>query len=146
MGRRGTLTEGMRPALAIVVAALALAAASCGSESGGERRAARGSAAGSGSAAGAGSGSAAGGAAPAKTPATAASFPAACGAYRETIERLARCGDALDDATRGRLRAMFERQWAAWEKLPEPDRRELAAICEGSAEAVREAAAAACGW
>jgi hypothetical protein len=142
----------MRPALAlaVAVAALAVAAAACGSEGGGERPATRGSAAGgssAGSGAAAGSGSAAGGAAPPEAaPATAASFPAACGAYREAIERLARCGDTLDDATRGRLRAMFERQWAAWEKLPEPDRRALAAICESSAETVREAAAAACGW
>jgi hypothetical protein len=79
-------------------------------------------------------------------PAAGGSFPEACGEYRRTIERLARCGDALPPEARDNLRALFERQWAGWEKLPEQDRRALAAICKSSSDIVRDAAAAACGW
>jgi len=74
------------------------------------------------------------------------SFPEACDEYRGTIERLSRCVDALAPQTRDSLRALFERQWAGWAKLPEQDRRALAAICKRSSDTVQEAAAAACGW
>jgi hypothetical protein len=73
-------------------------------------------------------------------------LPAACEDYRRTVARLAGCGDALPQATRDNLRAHFERQWTGWEKLPEPERRALEAICRDQAEIVKAAAAAACGW
>jgi len=86
--------------------------------------------------------------APEATPASPPSggLPAECVEYRETVQRLARCGDALPQATRDNLRSRFEQQWAGWEKLPEPERRTLAAICKRSAEDVKTAAAAGCGW
>ncbi len=79
-------------------------------------------------------------------PAASGTFPEACGEYRRTVERLARCGDALDPEVLARLRALFERQWAGWEALTEQDRRTLAATCERSTDAVKQAAAVACGW
>ncbi|HSK05539.1 MAG TPA: hypothetical protein VK932_30035, partial [Kofleriaceae bacterium] len=82
----------------------------------------------------------------AAAPPPASALPEACGEYRQTVERLARCGDSLDAEVVARLRAMFEQQWAGWAALPEPDRRALAAVCASSSDAVKQAAAAACGW
>jgi hypothetical protein len=79
-------------------------------------------------------------------PLTGGDFPAACAEYRETIQKLARCGDALPASTRDGLQSMFDRQWATWEKLPEKDKAELATICKGASDGVKAAASAACGW
>jgi hypothetical protein len=133
-----------------IASVLALALAACGSKK--EPPPAPGSA----SAAEPARGSAA---APAPAPATPAptaeatppapansALPAECNEYRETIKRLAQCGDALPKATRDNLQSHFEQQWAGWEKLPEQEKRTLAAICKSSSDNVRVAAAAGCGW
>jgi hypothetical protein len=86
------------------------------------------------------------GATRAAPPAVDGSFPEACDEYRRTVERLSGCGDALAPGARDSLRALFERQWAGWAKLPEQDRRALAAVCKRASDTVQEAAAAACGW
>ena len=75
-----------------------------------------------------------------------AGLPEACNEYRETIQRLARCGDAIPPATRENLQKNFGQQWAGWAKLPEPDRQTLAGICKSSSETVKEAAKDLCGW
>ncbi len=78
---------------------------------------------------------------------SAGDFPGACTEYREVVAKLARCGDALPASTADHLRAHFERQWAAWAKLPEHERAELAAICRSSSFTVKQAAVAAgCAW
>jgi hypothetical protein len=75
-----------------------------------------------------------------------AGLPEACNEYLETIQRLARCGDAIPPATRENLQKNFGQQWAGWAKLPEPDRQTLAGICKSSSETVKEAAKDLCGW
>jgi len=144
---RPTLARAPRVALQVVPWALAFALAACGSKE--EPAPAPGSA------------SAAGPArpteqAPPPRPAAEATpappmpgdgaLPAACDEYRATILRLAQCGDAIPPSTRDNLRAHFEQQWAGWAKLPEAEQRALAAICKSSADSVKEAASAACGW
>jgi hypothetical protein len=89
---------------------------------------------------------AAGSAAAGSVAAPSSALPAECNEYRETVQRLASCGDALPPATRDNLQKQFEQQWAGWEKLPEQDRRTLASICKSSADSVKAAAAAACHW
>jgi hypothetical protein len=79
-------------------------------------------------------------------PSAGGALPAECNEYRETIQRLAKCGDALPQSTRDNLQGHFEQQWAGWEKLPEPEKRALAAICKSSSDSVKAAAAAGCGW
>jgi hypothetical protein len=139
----------MRPTLARALAAslLALALTACGAKKEDPAPAPTGSGSGSASAS-----------APAPTPPPprpAPPTPAApaidglpdtCNEYRQTIQRLASCSDALPQATRANLQSHFEQQWTGWQKLPDQDKRTLAAICKSSSDNVKAAAAAGCGW
>jgi hypothetical protein len=73
-------------------------------------------------------------------------LPNVCNEYREVIQRLAQCGNALPKEAQEAFKAQFENQWAGWEKLPDKDRSALAAICTSSAASVRAVAAKPCGW
>jgi hypothetical protein len=90
--------------------------------------------------------SAAAGSAAAPSVVPSSALPAECNEYREVVQRLASCGDALPQATRDNLQKQFEQQWAGWEKLTEQDKRTLASICKSSADSVKAAASAACHW
>jgi len=145
---RRTLARGARVALSV------LALAACGSKkespppaagSAAAAEPARGSS-GASAAPTPAVGSAAAGSAAAPVVVPSSDLPAECNEYRETVQQLAGCGDALPQATRDNLQKQFERQWAGWEKLPEQDKRTLASICKSSADSVKAAAAAACRW
>ncbi len=127
-----------------LAAAAACALAACGSSEEPRR------AAGSGSAARPAGGAAPAPPAPDAAPEAAPSageYPAACAEYREVVAKLARCGDALLASTAENFRATIDRQWAAWAKLPDRERAELAAICRRSSMIVKQAAVAAgCAW
>lgn len=73
-------------------------------------------------------------------------LPNVCNEYREVIQRLAQCGDALPKEEQEAFKAQFQNQWAGWEKLPDKDRSALAAICKSSAESVKAVATKPCGW
>ena len=81
-----------------------------------------------------------------KLPPPTTKLPRKCNEYREAIERLMQCGDALPKVTQEALKDQFDTQWAGWHKLPENDLIHLAGVCSRAAANVKLAAGKACGW
>lgn len=88
-----------------------------------------------------------GSAEPAPAP-PAGELPAECAEYAAMMEKLAGC-DKLPAASREALQQAFEassQAWADLDKLPDDAKIALVAGCKQAAEAVKQTAAASCGW
>ncbi|HWO22500.1 MAG TPA: hypothetical protein VNO30_27265 [Kofleriaceae bacterium] len=81
-----------------------------------------------------------------KVPPPTTGLPRMCNEYRDAIERLMQCGDALPKETQDALKEQFDNQWAGWHKLPDHDRIHLKGVCSRAAANVKLAAGKACGW
>jgi hypothetical protein len=77
--------------------------------------------------------------------AAAGDLPAECNDYKATIEKLAAC-DKLPQATRDALKQSYESVSAAWAQVPADQKAALGTGCKQAADAVKQSAAAVCGW
>jgi len=78
-------------------------------------------------------------------PAAAGELPAECAAYKASIEKLASC-DKLPQGTRDSLKGQFDLASGAWATVPADGKAAQAAACKTADDAVKQAAAATCGW
>ncbi|HEX5062553.1 MAG TPA: hypothetical protein VFV99_24440 [Kofleriaceae bacterium] len=72
-------------------------------------------------------------------------MPPECAAYKETVEKLKPC-DKLPPKAKEALIKAYNDAATGWANLPEGAKAGLKTSCKAGAEAVAEAAKAACGW
>lgn len=78
-------------------------------------------------------------------PMAAADLPTECAEYKASIDKLATC-DKLPQATRDALKQSYEQSSTAWASTPAEGRASLGTSCKSATDAVKQAAATACGW
>jgi hypothetical protein len=74
-----------------------------------------------------------------------ADLPAECGEYKTAIDKVATC-DKLPQATRDALKQSYDQTSASWVNIPAEGKAALGTACKSAADAIKSAAAAACGW
>jgi hypothetical protein len=77
-------------------------------------------------------------------PAT-SSLPAECLDYKAAIDKLQAC-DKLPKATRDALKQSYDSVSAAWASVPAEQLGTLGTGCKQATDAVKQSAAATCGW
>lgn len=84
----------------------------------------------------------------AEAPVDVAGLPAECAEYKTLVDKLATC-EKLPQASRDMLKKSFDdtsKAWANMDKLPEDARAALVGGCKQGADALKQAAGAACGF
>ena len=85
---------------------------------------------------------------PADKPAAAGDLPAECAEYKTLVEKLASC-DKLPPQSRDALKQSFEASSKSWDQLgslPPEAKEQMKTSCKTAVDAVKQTAAAACGW
>ena len=75
-------------------------------------------------------------------------LPAECADYKGMIEKLASC-EKLPPQSRDALKAGFDQMSASWKDvgaMPAEAKAQMATACKTGADALKQTAAAACGW
>ncbi len=75
---------------------------------------------------------------PAVASSNARSMPPECDAYRDAIDKIARC-EKIPADTRQALKDAFMQMSSAWDQVPVDAMADIAAACKAGADAVRQA-------